>query len=239
VDEGGQCRAMPCAENIEIGQWNPSGESGIREGDCVWRADTRDTEALERVFGGRWIGIRLGGEVAGISPATHTSRLCELVGKAPSTPQLLLPSSCCCPGAQYALGWRAEVAETIAAELHARIGLSVGAARDLLETVPRLMQPPQAVVVGESAGADVYVSFAQPLSAMKLIRRWHAVHGGMLRAELSSVMAVCSAAILGAFLYGRPAVTFGCPESRNAGGLSRDRLVLAVPGLLVGSLARG
>lgn len=60
----------------------------------------------------------------------------------------------------------------------------------------------------------------------------------MLRAELSSVMSVCSGAVLAAYLHQRPALTFGCPESRKVGGLSRDRLALAVPASLVADLTR-
>jgi uncharacterized protein (DUF169 family) len=152
---------------------------------------------------------------------------------------VLTPEACVCPGVQYAMGWRPEKATAIADELHARLGMDAAAARALLESVPHLEQAPEAVLVGDDGEADVYVSFAQPEVAMNLVRRWHAVHGGTLRADLSSVMAVCSGAVLAAHLKGCPAVTFGCPESRRAGKLSRDRLVLAVPRDLVEQLAGG
>ena len=203
-------------------------------------ADGVEAKLLQAAFGGRWIGVRLLWEEPDSAPAAEFGcRLCELAGSAHNAPALLTPTRCTCPGASYALGWQADAVVCLAEELQTRAGIADSDVWELLEQAPHLRHPPQAVLVGDDRDADVYISYAQPLAVMKLIQRWHVLRGSMLSAELSSIMAVCSGAILAAYLDRRPALSFGCPDSRKAGRLARDRLVLAVPGLLVEQLARG
>jgi len=72
---------------------------------------------------------------------------------------------------------------------------------------------------------------------MKLLRRWQAVLGKTLLAEVSSAMAVCGSVVVRAYLTGQVCLSFGCPDSRTYGAIGRDRLVVGLPLSLIEEIA--
>jgi uncharacterized protein (DUF169 family) len=109
-------------------------------------------------------------------------------------------------------------------------------ARGLVCGTPSLRAAPLAVTIGKCEEPDVALCYAQPEMAMALVRRWQAITGKTLLAEVSGVMAVCGSVAVRAHLTGQMCMSFGCPDSRKFGAISRDRLVVGMPMELAGKL---
>ena len=62
---------------------------------------------------------------------------------------------------------------------------------------------------------------------MKLLRCWQQVTGRRLSTDLSAFTAVC-ASLVAAEQDDQPVFSFGCPDSREHGGIGPDRLVAAL-----------
>ena len=99
----------------------------------------------------------------------------------------------------------------------------------MIRDVPELGQGARAIEIGAKGVPDVLVSYAQPPTAMKIARAIEKASGESLKPVLSSVMAVCGNVAVGCMLSGDVTVSFGCADSREAGAIGRDRLIIGVP----------
>lgn len=76
---------------------------------------------------------------------------------------------------------------------------------------------------------DVLVTYVRPEAAMRLVRAWETATGHSLHADISSIMAVCGNAVVKAYTSQSISISFGCPDSRQYGGIQPEEMVLAVP----------
>jgi len=184
---------------------------------------------LEETFGGWWCGVRFGpGVEAGAHLAPRPMRFCEAVAASRTGPIVLTAELMNCPGGSRSLGWNDDD-DAMARTMAEKTGMSAGAARKVIADTPRLGRAPEQVTVGTYKSPDVIVAYAQPQTAMRLLREWQRPHGGSLQLETSGFMSVCGAVAVKAHLSGNICVSFGCPDAREFGGIGRDRLVIGLP----------
>jgi uncharacterized protein (DUF169 family) len=159
-------------------------------------------------------------------------RFCEAVSRARSGPLLLHPGAMSCPGANYVFGWERNEAlrNTILGELMKQRGLGRTAAEKLISQVPVFEQSLIAIGLNTGEVPDLIISYCQPPTVMKLLKLWQTAFDGYnLVSNLSSVLSVCGNVAAGCYLSSDVVLSFGCDDSREFGGIGRDRLVLGLP----------
>jgi uncharacterized protein (DUF169 family) len=134
-----------------------------------------------------------------------------------------------CEGAKRAFGWTMGKEEGLVLHLSEKTGVNAARARELVEQVPVLADSYAGIRVGNCANSDVLVTYLRPEAAMRLIRLWETATGHSLHADISSIMAICGNAVVKAHVSQSISVSFGCPDSRQYGGILPEELVVAVP----------
>ena len=212
------------------------GQSDIAPDEDPGRLDL--FEELSAQFGGRWTGVRF--EYDGIPVgrlASSQMRLCAAIAEA-FAPDFVLPASLVsCPGAKRSLG-SGGCDEALVRHVHEATGISVASIAKAVEATPRLADAVVSVSLGRGFPFDVVVAYADPACVMSVLRRWQVLSKGEpLSTNISTFMAVCGNAVVAAHESGRICVSLGCSTSRQAGVLSRDEMVIAVPRRIVNVLA--
>ncbi len=190
---------------------------------------------LEQVTGTRWVGVQFLKHLPADWGCVHREpvRSCEVVCQARQGRTDLLPETIRCEGAKRAFGWTTGREEGLVLHLSEKTGMDTTRARELVGQVPVLADSCAGIRVGNCADPDVLVTYVRPEAAMRLIRLWETATGHRLHADISSVMAVCGNAVVKAHVSQSISVSFGCPDSRQYGGIQPEELVVAVPtGLL-------
>ena len=197
-----------------------------------------EVKLLEERIGGRWTGLIFQrNSVPKENLANRSMPLCEAIKESITRPIVLTRHHVNCLGARRSLGWATkEDDKIIAHKMVEETGIKLDIARKLIINTPHLNGEIAAVSIGENKFPDIVVSYAQPETAMMLVRRWQEVYGTDVDLEVSSVMAVCGSVAVRAYTTGRICLSFGCPDSREYGAIGRDRLVIGLPVRLIGDL---
>jgi uncharacterized protein (DUF169 family) len=189
---------------------------------------------LERVIGGRWIGVKFHrAPTFSEKLAGRPMRFCTALAEARIRPVVLTPTLTDCPGAKRSFGWATEDDDAMAGRMAEKLNVTEEVALNAIKCTPKLRDPVVAITIGGDAPPDVAMSCMQPASAMKLVARRQQLCGGPPILICSSVMAVCGGVAVRAHLTDALALSFGCPDSRAEAGIGRDQLVVGVPALLI------
>jgi len=197
-------------------------------------------KGCQRAFGGRWVGVKFFYDppAEGKGEALSGVRFCEAVTKAYIRPVILRRGDIDCNGASYIFGWKSEVKEEMIERMHREAHFPLDYARRAVEALPVLNGGLQAVGLNLEGDPDVLISYLQPEQVMKLLRLFEGHFSERLRVELSSIVAVCGNIAAKAYLTGRPALSFGCKDSRGYGAIPRDRVVVGLPQGIVRELLK-
>jgi uncharacterized protein (DUF169 family) len=188
---------------------------------------------LERAVGGRWTGVVFGdGSDPKGSLPKEPMRLCEAVKESYRRPVVLTKDFISCPGALRSLGWSTNEDNMIAEKIAETTGAKVDIVRKLVADTPGI-EAKDSITIGKIQRPDIAITYAQPEAAMNLVRQWQLIHGTDLNIPVSTVMSVCGSVVARAHVTGKICMSFGCPDSREHGGIGRDRLVIGVPAYLV------
>ena len=193
---------------------------------------------LQQVTGTQWIGVtfleRPPTSHCGVHPGAI--RFCEAISRAHTGCIELVPEMLCCQGAGHVFGWTANGEAALPRKLADRTGVSEEQARDLVGQVPVLRPPCAGICVGDSSYPDVWVTYAQPEAVMRVVRLWETAVGTSLTVTVSGFMAVCGNAVVRAHTSQSISLSFGCPDSRQYGGIRSEELVVAIPAGLLAAL---
>lgn len=182
----------------------------------------------------KWTGLSFSQEVPVRS--AQVTRLCEAVNRSYHERLTVVPARLECLGALRSLGVSRD--DTLMAQQMAeRAEISPECARDILDATPTLQVSVGSVEMGELERPNVFIAYLTPSQAMKLLRVWQAMMGRGFQTELSSFTAICGAMAC-AVRDGAMHFSFGCPDSREYGGVPPDRLVAVLPFPLVSKLMK-
>jgi len=99
----------------------------------------------------------------------------------------------------------------------------------VLEDIPRLDTPVNALSMGKIDKPDVVVSYLRAYAAMNFIHRWQIVYGTNISIDISSLMAVCGCVVVRAYKFQEVCFSFGCPDYREYGQIENDKLIIGMP----------
>jgi len=186
---------------------------------------------LEQMTGTRWVGVKFLNYLSAGRPRVpgDALRFCEAVCRAGPAPLDLSPEMIRCEGAKRAFGWMRNQDEALALHLSEKTGMKGARALELVRQVPVLEYAYAGIRVGECANPDVLITYTRPEAAMRLVRLWETATGHSLRVDVSSIMGVCGNAVVKAYMSQSIRISFGCPDSRQYGGIQPEEMVIAIP----------
>lgn len=191
---------------------------------------------LTKISGSDWVAIKFRKQI----PANDIERLrfCEAVSKAKNEQIYLSVCHVCCDGAKRCFGWLKNNDVKLAQGLSKKTGMEQDVAYELIRSVPVLNEKVSGISLGKDIEGDVYISYASPESAMKLIRCWQKMTGRNLNTEISGIMSVCGNVAVKSFTKQKISLSFGCPDSREYGGIENGELVIGIPHNIAFNLCR-
>ena len=194
---------------------------------------------LEQVTGTRWVGVQFLKHLPADWGCVHRDplRFCEAVCQTRNGHIDLLPETIRCEGAKRAFGWAMGREEGLVLHLCEKTGMNADRAQELVGQVPVLADLYAGIRVGKCEDPDVLVTYVRPEATMRLIRLWETATGHCLHTDISSIMAVCGNAVVKAHTSQSISISFGCPDSRQYGGIQPEEMVVAVPAGLLNRLA--
>lgn len=163
-------------------------------------------------------------------------RYCEAVNSVMRTSNslLLTEEDLSCPVAREILGFnrnsRFIISECVEELLRKNRFNDEESAFKALEVIPRMERAPKSILLSiDMPSPDVYVLYLQPVGFMKLVQAYHKATGKEMSLNVSSVMPVCGNCTIRPFVTDRTCISFGCPDCREYGGLSDDKLAVGMP----------
>jgi uncharacterized protein (DUF169 family) len=187
---------------------------------------------FQRHFGGRWTGVKFYFDdlpICDENPLGDT-RFCEAITRSLMQPVLLKPESLNCHGARYVFGWDEKVKAEMVKRFHHQEGFSEARAKELVQTLPKINGFLKGIGLNvKNSPPDLLLAYLQPEQVMKLLRSYQVNLGKALNVDLSSIVSVCGHVAVEAVAKKRIALSFGCKDSREYGGITRDRVAIGVP----------
>ena len=189
-------------------------------------------DAFQRLFGSRWTGVTFYfDELPAVTEHSVIDiRFCEAIKKSLVHPMLLRSEDLNCHGARYVFGWDETAKAEMAKKFHDQEGFNESKAKELVRNLPKLNGPLKGIGLNlKNSPPDLLLSYLQPGQVMKLLRSYQIHFGKDLNIDLSSIVSVCGHVAVEAFIKQQIALSFGCRDSREYGGITRDRVAIGVP----------
>ena len=181
---------------------------------------------LSEISGSDWVAIKFEKQI----PETDIEpvRFCEAAYRAQNRHISLSGHHVCCDGAKRCFGWLKNNDVKLAKKLSEKTGMDEDSAYELIQGVPVLSEKIAGISLGKDIEGDVYISYAGPESVMKLIRYWQKITSRNLNTEISGIMSVCANVAVKSYLEEKISISFGCPDSREYGGIEKEQLVIGI-----------
>jgi uncharacterized protein (DUF169 family) len=188
-------------------------------------------DEFQRTFGSRWTGVKFffGDPPKGGKYFPEETRFCEAISQSWSSNNLLGRGCINCMGANYVFGWEENIRDKVIENFHRKRDIALKEAASIVQGLPRMEGAPTAIGLNGQENPDLLVACLQPQQFMRLLTVYQGVFGKKLKAELSGFAAVCGNVAVKAYVSKRISLSFGCQDSRQYGGISRDRLVVGIP----------
>jgi len=191
------------------------------------------TDKLKQLFGSKCTAINVNGELTKfINVPTKQMKFCEAVNYSFNTPIMLNTHNLGCPGARRSIGFDRNdklLASTISGENN----LPLRFIRTALQEIP-VMNGINNINLGLAKyheielQPDLYLMYIRPFKATGLMHRLAKM------ALIPSVppyilLSVCGNVFANCYLNQKVTISFGCPESRQSGGIGDDEIVVGLP----------
>ncbi|MEJ2704738.1 MAG: DUF169 domain-containing protein [Sedimentisphaerales bacterium] len=193
-------------------------------------------KTLSQMSHSSWVAVNFQERIS--SPAIAPMRFCEAVHEAQKNNVSLSPNNLCCDGARRCFGWLKNRDEELAQRLSPKTNTDQEVAYGLIKKVPVLNKNIVGISLGVDIRGDVYISYVNPESAMRIVRKWQQMTSENLRVDISGIMSVCGNVAVRSHLGQCISLSFGCPDSREYGGIEKGQLVMGLPYNIASKLLR-
>jgi len=184
-------------------------------------------KGLSQISNSDWVAVKFQEQMS--STDTEPIRFCEAVNKAQKKDISLSFNNVCCDGARRCFGWLKNKDINLAKSLSQKTGMDQDIAFELIRSVPVLNKNIVSISLGANIQGDIYISYTNPESAMKMVREWQKMTRRNLRVDVSGIMSVCGNVAVRSCLGQSISISFGCPDSREYGGIEKEQLIIGIP----------
>jgi len=196
-------------------------------------------EKIKEFFGPRSTGIKINGDhYSFLNQPQREVKFCEAVYHSFQLPLQIDGSNLGCPGARRSLGFD-NTSGDLAGLISSNTGIPYRYIRKILEDIPVISTPINNVVLGipegleEDIRPDIYITYAQPDRVMRLMHLLARKKEQPLL-PACSIHSICGNVFSRALEHQKAAASFGCPESRQYGGVKKDEVIVGIPANLAG-----
>ncbi len=195
------------------------------------------TEQLQEWLGPKCTGIKINGQnYHFLNQPQRQVKFCEAVHYSFKLPLQITNQTLGCPGARRSFGFDQPGAE-LTAMISENTGIPFDYVEDALDKIPVMDPAVENIVLGipqdleEEINPDLYISYTHPDNVMRLI---HHLARYEIKPLISpySIHSICGNVFAKAYHQQEVTVSFGCPESRNYGGVAPDQVIVGIPGAL-------
>ena len=189
---------------------------------------------LKKQFGPKCIGLKVNyNKDFNYSPA-KSIRFCEAVNDAFRMPLLFNPLNLTCFGAKRSLGLSQDDKELIK-HISEETNIANQTIKKALIDIPKMNTPIHNVLMGinekieHDERPDMYIMYIDPKQLTDLSRRYTRVTNDFPVVQPFSFLSICGNIFISTFKSARMSISFGCPESREYGGLKDNQLIVGLP----------
>jgi len=191
------------------------------------------TDKLKQLFGPKCTAINVNGELNElIYIPTKQMKFCDAVNHSFKTPMMLNTNNLGCPGARRSIGFDSND-KLLASTISAENSLPVKFIRAALREIPVLngishINLGLTELMENELQPNVYIMYVQPFKVTGLMHRLAKM--ALIPSVLPYIfLSVCGNVFANCYLNQKVTISFGCPESRESGGIGEDEIVVGLP----------
>jgi len=191
------------------------------------------TDRIKQIFGPKCSAININGESNSfINIPSRQMTLCEAVDQSFKVPVRLNRNNLECPGARRSVGFDSDD-EQLMKEISGHSHISESYINTALQTIPALtgirhINLGLTESMQDDLHPDLYIMYVQPFRITDLM---HNLAKLEIRPSIPSYsfLSLCGNVIVNCYLNQVVSISFGCPESRNHGGIGKNEIILGLP----------
>jgi uncharacterized protein (DUF169 family) len=189
---------------------------------------------LKSRFGKRCSGIKINPpELGRVNVAEKQMKFCEAVYYSFKVPVQIDKNNIYCAGAKRNLGYGGND-DSLAKKIAGNNNIPLNFILSALQNIPALKKNEYKIVLGiteemeKFVQPDVFIIYAKPASIMQII---HDYARKEIKADISpySLLSICGNVFIKSYMEGNINISFGCPESREFGGVDNEEVIIGVP----------
>jgi len=192
---------------------------------------------LKNKFGRKCSGININMEVPKINVPTKQMKLCEAVHHSFYIPIQINSKNLGCPGARRSTGFDTDDLK-LAKTISLNNGIPISFINEALNNIPSFNDEIIHINMGiiqemeKRLPPDLFIIYVQP-SKITEIMHLLAKHGIQPSISNYSLLSICGNVFANTYLNHQISISFGCPESREHGGVGENEVVVGIPANLV------
>ena len=161
-------------------------------------------------------------------------KFCEAVNLSFNEPMELTKMNVDCPGAQRSLGFNGRNEDELSQMISDSTQIPSSHVLEALRHIPVIHSRIDNILLGISENMedeltpDVYITYTQPEKVMHFI---HDLAKQKIKPHMPpfSIHSICGNVFARSFRDEDVTVSFGCPESREYGGVNKDEVIVGIP----------
>jgi len=186
-----------------------------------------------KLLGEKQIGIKFNGEqFKGCNSPKKPKRFCEAVIASLNSPMVLSEEDLDCLGARRSFGFD-QNDQKLARHIYEETNISLPFIFDALNKIPVMDIPVKNIVLGTTENPDIIIAIVKPGIITKLVILYAKYFEEKPLVSPYFFMSVCANIAVQTFKTVKICISYGCPESRNIGGILEDEVIVGIPNLLV------
>jgi uncharacterized protein (DUF169 family) len=196
---------------------------------------------LKNLLGPRCTAVKINGDsYPFLNKPEREMKFCEAVNYSFQLPLQINNNTLGCPGARRSFGFDAHTDELIQ-KIAENTGIPASYIRKTFEDIPVVQTQIDHLVLGipndleEDITPDLYISYTSPKNIMRLMHRMAKDQSKPMLPPYS-FNSICGIIFSKAYQEQRVMISFGCPESREFGGVKDEEVIVGIPHALAGKL---
>lgn len=192
---------------------------------------------LKNRFGKKCSGINVNGVANAINIPSKRIKLCEAVNYSFNDPTQINNDNLGCPGARRSIGFDKEnqkLAQTISENNSIPVSFIIEALNNISILKDNVTQINLGITQGmeKLLPPDLFIMYVQPSIITKIMHLF-SQYKIQPSIPIYSLLSICGNVFANCYNNKIPCISFGCPDSREYGGVKENEVIIGIPAKLV------